>query len=102
MQYNKGNSSYSTKEHLLNHIISNHNIDIVCVSEANLTESYLKDNNLISGFSCKTKPMNLYQMIRSSWVWNNVEHLSFKLGGRIPNPPSGGTQGWSKFCHTNI
>ena len=58
MQYNKGNSSYSTKDHLLNHIISNHNMDIVCVSEANLTESYITDNNLISGFSCKTKPMS--------------------------------------------
>ena len=33
-------------------------MDIVCVSEANLTESYIKDNNLISGFSCETKPMS--------------------------------------------
>ena len=58
MQYNKGNSSYSTKEHLLNYNITNHNVDIVCISEANLTETYIKDNNTINGYSCETKPMS--------------------------------------------
>ena len=44
MQHNKGKSAYSTKEHFLNEAINTHNIDIACISEANITNNYLKDN----------------------------------------------------------
>ena len=40
MQYNKGNSIYQNKDHLLNKIILDNKIDIACISKANLRESY--------------------------------------------------------------
>ena len=58
MQYNKGSSSYATKEHFLNQIIIDKNIDIACISEANITQQYLLNNNIIAGYSCETKSMS--------------------------------------------
>ena len=37
--------------------ISKHNIDIVCLSEANITQTYLTNNNIIPNFTIETKPM---------------------------------------------
>ena len=58
MQYNKGNSAYATKEHFLNEAIIKHNIDIACISEANITNNYLENNKVIDGYICETKPMS--------------------------------------------
>ena len=58
MQYNKGNSAYATKEHFLNEAIIKHNIDIACISKANITTNYLQNNNVINGYICETKPMS--------------------------------------------
>ena len=57
MQYNKGSSNYATKEHFLNQIITDNKIDIAYISEANLSQSYISNSNIITGYSCETKPM---------------------------------------------
>ena len=57
MQYNKGSSSYKTKEHIMKKHILDNRIDIACISEANLSQKYLQNNNVLSGYICETKPM---------------------------------------------
>ena len=58
MQYNKGSSDYSKKEHILNKHITDKHIDIACISEANISESYLANNDVLSGYICESKPMS--------------------------------------------
>jgi len=38
--------------------MNTHDIDIACISKANITNNYLKDNKVIDGYICETKPMN--------------------------------------------
>ena len=58
MQYNKGNSIYQNKDHLLNKIILDNKIYIACISKANLRESCKSNNNILIGYQCETKPMS--------------------------------------------
>ena len=57
LQYNKGNSKYETKEVFLNRVIIENNIDVACICEANITDSYLTNNNILEGFNIETKPL---------------------------------------------
>ena len=57
LQYNKGNSKYETKEVFLNRVIFENNIDVACICEANITDSYLTNNNILEGFNIETKPL---------------------------------------------
>ena len=64
MQYNKGSSDYNKKELILNKHITDKRIDIACISEANISEKYLANNNVLSGY-----------------IWTNFGHFfDFCLG----------------------
>ena len=58
MQYDKGNSNYSTKEYILNKILCDKSVDIACISEANLTREYLQKDNIIQGYTCELNLMS--------------------------------------------
>ena len=58
LQYNKGISNYKTKEPILNKVILDNNIDVACISEANITNSYLDNNNILVGYTCETNKMS--------------------------------------------
>ena len=60
LHYNKGNSKYETKEVFLNRIIIKNNIDVACICEANITDAYLTNNNILEGFNIETKPLANY------------------------------------------
>ena len=77
MQYNKGNSIYQNKDHFLNNIIYDKKIDIACISEANLRESYKNSNNLLIGYQCESKLMSDQVDISRNIILIN-QHIPYK------------------------
>ena len=76
LQYNKGNSKYETKEVFLNRVIIENNIDVACICEANITDSYLTNNNILEGFNIETKPLaKNYDLSRNViLIYNKIQY----------------------------